>query len=291
VDSLPNSLVFRKSPCLLWVIQEVSKESELDLLADPDFLLSSPACEVIKDERKIKVGRLAIEIGGKSRSVYVKRYNVFSWRYQVGSLFGRSAALRSWVGAETLLHAGFHTGQPIAAAECRSWGMLTKSFYLSEEVPGAVTADDYWCKEMLALAGGNGFRRRRGFLKRLANLFRSLHRVNIYHNDLKDANILVRADRGGESESFYLLDLEGIRRFRRLSARRKVKNLMQLNRTLGRFVRKIDKHFFLKCYLESIFHDRKEKRRWIRKVLEESQRRDRRSVLSAAGERGEAHGF
>jgi serine/threonine protein kinase len=271
------------------VIQEVSKESEIDLLADPDLLLSSPACEVIKDQKKIRVGRLAMEIGGQNRNVFVKRYNVFSWRYRIGSLFGRSAALRSWLGAGILLQAGFHTGQPIAALEHRSWGMLTRSFYLSEEILEALAVDVYWCKDLLSLSGVNGFRRRRGFLESLADLFRSLHQSNIYHNDLKDANILVRAERG-KPESFYLLDLEGIRKLRKLSARRKIKNLTQLNRTFGRLVRNIDKLFFLRCYLGGAFLDRRENRKWIRRVLEESERRDRRSLLSADAERGEAHG-
>jgi tRNA A-37 threonylcarbamoyl transferase component Bud32 len=287
----PDAAVFKKGFSLLWVSRTLGGKAEIEVLADPDRLLSSRDCQLIKDEKKIKVARVRLDVGGIVKTVYLKRYNAFSLRYRLESIFGRSAALRSWVGAAILLRAGFHTGQPIAAVECRSWGMLTKSFYLSEEIPGALTVDDHWCKEMLSLVDSNGFRRRRAFLRRLANLFRSLHHVNIYHNDLKDANILVRADRGGKPESFYLLDLEGVRGFRKLSTRRKVKNLVQLNRTLGKFVRKIDKLFFLKCYLESSFYDRDEKRRWIRKVLQESERKERRSLLLEGGERSAAHGL
>jgi tRNA A-37 threonylcarbamoyl transferase component Bud32 len=287
----PDVAVFKSGSSLIWISRNLGEKAEMDALADPDRLLSSSGCRIVKDEKKIKVARIRLEVGGKVKTVYLKRYNAFSLRYRLRSVFGRSAALRSWIGAGILLRAGFHSGQPIAAVECRSWGMLTKSFYLSEEVPGALTVDDHWCKEMLSLADSNGFRRRRGFLRRLAGLFRSLHQVNVYHNDLKDANILVRTNSAGDSESFYLLDLEGVREFRQLSTRRKVKNLVQLNRTFGRFVRKIDKLFFLKCYLESTFHDREEKRKWIRNILQESARKERRSLLLTNGERSEAHGF
>ncbi|MFQ5902785.1 MAG: lipopolysaccharide kinase InaA family protein, partial [Candidatus Binatia bacterium] len=241
-------------------------------------LFSFPECEIIKDQRKIKVGRVQLEIGGKLKWIYLKRYNAFSWRYRLGSLFVPSAATRSWVGAGILMHAGFHTGQPIAAVECRSLGMLTKSFYLSEEISRGKTADAYWREELMPMGGPQGFRRRRDFLKGLAMLFRSLHEKRIYHNDLKDANILVCSGNGHQEESFYLLDLEGIRRYRHLNRQRQIKNLVQLNRTMGKFLRWSEKLYWLKIYLGAVFFDRGEKRKWIGRALEESDRGDRRSL-------------
>jgi hypothetical protein len=260
----------------LWLAPELAAEPGLALLADPDRLFARPECEIIKDQKKIKVGRLPLEVGGARRRVYLKRYNVFSWRYRVGSLWMASGAARSWVGARLLLESGFYTGKPLAAVECRSAGMLTKSFYLSEEIPAARTADHYWRQELSKAGGVEGFRRRRGFLARLAALFRALHGRGLYHNDLKDANILIRPD--GAAESFYLLDLEGIRRYRSLSRRRQIKNVVQLNRTLGRFLRQPEKLFWLKVYLGEDFANRNERRQWIRQILAESRRRDRLSL-------------
>lgn len=276
MKSLPSQTI-RIGSSLLWLAPELREDPHLRLFVDPDALFSFPQCEVIKDQKKIKVGRVPLVIGGRARQVYLKRYNAFSWRYRLGSLFGYSPARRSWIGANILLEAGFRTGQPIAAVECRSWGMLTKSFYLSEEIPAAKTADDYWRQE-LGFAGAEGFRRRRRFLAGLAKLFHSLHGRGIYHNDLKDANILVRSGNGGADESFYLLDLEGIRSYRHLNRRRQIKNLVQLNRTFGKFLRGSQKLYWLRGYLGKIFADRKEKKQWIRQILSESRRRDRRSL-------------
>lgn len=244
-----------------------------DLVADPDLLFADPRCEIVKDQRKIKVGRIWLEIGGEPRRIYLKRYNAFSWRYRLASLFVPSGASRSWIGAGILVRSGFQTGRPIAAVEFRSWGMLTKSFYLSEEIPGGRTADTYWREELIPLGGREGLLRRRNFLRALAGLFRSLHAKNIYHNDLKDANILVRAGQSHE-EGFYLLDLEGIRECRYLNRRRQVKNLVQLNRTMGRFLRRSEKLFWLQGYLGPTFYDRKERRAWVERTLRESGRRD-----------------
>jgi serine/threonine protein kinase len=261
----------------IWVSQDLRREAEIEPLANPDLLFSHPQCEIIKDQKKIKVGRIPLEIGGKVKAVYLKRYNAFSWRYRLGSLFVTSGARRSLAGANTLTRAGFLTGRPIAAVECRCWGMLTKSFYISEEVPGGKTVDLYWQEELIPVRGKEGFRRRRGFLKALALLFRFLHERNIYHNDLKDANILVCPGENRAGESFYLLDLEGIRSYRRLNRRRQVKNLVQLHRTMGRFLERNEGLYWLKVYLRDLFSDSGERRKWIGRILRESDRRDRRS--------------
>lgn len=273
-----NYVFFKSGSSSLWLARRLDGQPNLEALADPDNLLTLPGCEVIKDQRKIKVARVPLEVGGEVKWVYVKRYNVFSWRYRLGSLFTRSGAVRSLAGAETLKEAGFRTGEPVAAVEVHSAGILTKSFYLSEEISGGKTADAYWREELLPVKKPEGFHRRRNFLKRLASLFRSLHNAGIYHNDLKDANILVWADNERQKESFYLLDLERIRRGRYLNKRRRIKNLVQLNRTMGRFLRRTEKLYWLKVYMDDLFLDRRAKRRWMTRVLEESARVDRRSL-------------
>src|SRR3990167_8266326 len=183
VGQSPEDVFLRIGSSRLWVCADLPADPKLYLFSDPDQLFSSPQCEIIKDQKKIKVGRVRLEIGGKARRMHLKSYNVFSRRYQLVSLFFPSAAFRSWVGAKILLGAGFHTGRPIAVVEHRSRGVLAKSFYLSEEIPGGKTVDVYWSEELIPISGSEGFLRRRIFLKDLAVLFRSLHGRNIYHND------------------------------------------------------------------------------------------------------------
>lgn len=281
----PDGLSKEAGPFWVRVAPEFDADPWRGLLADPDLLLADPCCEIIKDQRKIKVGRILVELGGERRRIYVKRYNVFSLRYRFFSLFLGSGAARAWRGAEMLARAGFQTGRPIAAVEWRSRGMLTKSFYLSEEIPDGRTADAYW-RELTVVKGSEGWRRRRAFLCRLASLFRGLHGARLYHNDLKDANIIVRPALNGLEESFYLLDLEGLRSRGSLSRRRRVKNLVQLYRTMGRFLRRTDKLYWLKVYLDKGYCNRADKRWWIGTIIEEGARGDwrsrRKKLLSGA---------
>ena len=257
----------------IWIDRELAHCSFVNHLADADRLLRDPQCEIIKDQKKITVGRLTMAIGDTPHAIYIKRYNISSLRHRLGSLFVRSGALRALRGAMVLRGLGIPIALPIAAVECRVWGVLAKSFFISEEISGAKTADAYWSDELRTMAGATGILQRREFLMRLGELFRSLHGQQIYHNDLKDANIMATAK--DNSTSFFLLDLEGVRRFHRLSDKRRIKNLVQLHRTLGRYLRRSEKLRFLKHYLGATFSERKIRRHLIASVLRQSDKLDR----------------
>jgi hypothetical protein len=83
---------------------------------------------------------------------------------------------------------------------------------------------------------------------------------------------VVRADSNGGTERFYLVDLEGIRRYRRLNRRRQVKNLVQLNLSLGAYLRPTDKLRFLVSYLGPLYSNRTHKRNWVARVTGQSNR-------------------
>ncbi|HJU63266.1 MAG TPA: lipopolysaccharide kinase InaA family protein, partial [Candidatus Binatia bacterium] len=171
-----------------------------------------------------------------------------------------------------LAESGIQTARPLAAVESRSWGMLNRCFFLSEEIEGGKTTGAYWRQDLLTVRGKEGMRGRRRFMRGMGELFRSLHKQGIYHNDLKDANIVVRADSNGGTERFYLVDLEGIRRYRRLNRRRQVKNLVQLNLSLGAYLRPTDKLRFLVSYLGPLYSNRTHKRNWVARVTGQSNR-------------------
>src|SRR6185295_14433361 len=125
-------------------------------------------------------------------------------------------------------------------------GVLTRSFFVTREVADALPADRHW---QAILAGGDAPRRRaarRAFARALGDLFRRLHAAGLYHNDLKDVNVLVRGP--ADAPACVLLDLERVRVLARVGQRRRVKNLVQLARTLGRQASATDRARFLAAY-------------------------------------------
>lgn len=264
-------ILLKRGDHAIWIQRGLEETSIVDRLTNPDRLFQEDGCVILKDQKKIKVGRIPIEVFGQRRSVYIKRYNAFSLRVMVMSIFAHSGGVRSLRGAAILKRAGISTATPVAAVESRQFGMVMKSFYVSEEIIGGITTDRYWHS---MLTDPQRAEWRRHFLESLASIFKTLHCRGVYHNDLKDANILVVPDQ--EKTLFYLLDLEGVRLYEKLNHRRRVKNLVQLNRTLGRLIRRSDKLYFLKVYLGPLFRNKIEKRRWVSEVMEQSRRRDRK---------------
>jgi serine/threonine protein kinase len=272
--ALPGFNVKKRGSTKIWISRAFADPVFVRALAETDSLFDDPACQIIKDQKKIKIGRLTRIIAGKPRSVYIKRYNAFSLRFRLLSPFVQSGALRSLRGANLLHEGRIATAKPIAAVEKRYCGMLRHSCFVSEEIAGGKTADAYWLESIRQRRDRRGFKERRAFLRGVASMFHSLHQQQIYHNDLKDVNILVAKNMDVESIECFLLDLEGVRRCARLSQRRRIKNLMQLYRTLGRHVSRSGLIFFLKCYLGRSFADQKLKRKLIERVLSAARRVD-----------------
>jgi hypothetical protein len=272
----PDFIFHQRGDASIWIARDYDDAVFLDRVSDADELFTEPGCQIVKDQLKTKIGRIPLSVAGRTRTLFLKRYNAFSLRYKLASPFIHSGAVRSLRGAETLRAAEIPCARAVAAVENRKAGALTKSFFITEEIAGGETVDAYWRERLRGLQGRLGAASRRRFLARLARLFSTLHGASVYHNDLKDANILAVGDVARDDFRFVLLDLDGVVRMTRLSGRRRVKNLMQINRTLGRYLRRPEKLFFLKSYLGSAFVERSARRELIVNVLAESSRVDRR---------------
>jgi tRNA A-37 threonylcarbamoyl transferase component Bud32 len=244
---------------------------------DPDHLLTDLACTIVKMQRKVIVGRIAL--GGET--IYVKRYTVFAARVALASVWQRSPAFRAFEAAGRLAALGFATPAVVAAVERRRAGVLRKSFFLTREVEGAVAADVRW----QAILGDPYPARRRAARRALARglgeLFARLHAAGVRHPDLKDANILVRGT--PEAPAFVLLDLERVSVAGTVRRRQRVKNLVQLARTLGRLATATDRVRFLAAYLAAALGraaSRRERREWAEAVAAAVARKERGRAAS-----------
>jgi hypothetical protein len=237
----------------------------------PELFLHNE-CKIIKSGKKIRVVRLPLRIGRAIKSVYVKQHNALSCWHRLASLVCASPAFRSLSGAAALLQEGYATARPIAAVEHRRRGVLIRSFYLAEEIAGAKTIADYWREDLLSLKGIDGYLKRRAVLRTLASLFKSLHEKRIYHNDLKASNILALDRASATKEMYSLIDLQGVRKCFYLSKRRRIKNLAQINRTLGNHLTTTEKLSFIKAYIGDEISDRRHTRHLIRSILKETSR-------------------
>lgn len=217
----------------------VAEEFRSLFYEDFDLLCEAAQCEIIKNQKRVKVCRLTWQ----GESLFIKRYNPYSIGNAMEALFFRSKALRAWKGAHLLYSRGINTAEPVAAIEYRRFGVPGKCFYVTKEIIDSEISVQYYEKRF---AGKGTIREKRRFIRALARLFSKLHHEGIYHNDLKDYNILVRNDKG--EPAFFLLDLEGVRHFKKIPERRLIENLMQINRTIGRIMTNADRVAFIREY-------------------------------------------
>ncbi len=266
-----------------WLAPGVTLAGTIAADGDADHLLTRADCRIVKLQRKVTVGRVNTAVG----VLYVKHYRVFAWRVALASLWRASPALSAWRAAQALAVRGFSTPEPVAAIELWRGGVLTRSFFLTREVADALPADRHW---QAILADGDAPRRRaarRALARALGDLFRRLHAAGLYHNDLKDVNVLVRGS--ADAPACVLLDLERVRVLARVGQRRRVKNLVQLARTLGRQASAADRARFLAAYAGAprgrTGHALR--RQWAAAVARAAARKDRgkRPPAPAAGPR------
>ncbi len=249
-----------------WLSPGVDPVTALAPDGDPDRLLTRPECQLVKLQDKVTVGRVVTAAG----TLYVKRYTVHALRIALGSLGRPSPAWRAFAAARALAARGFGVPGVVAAVEDRRLGILRRSFFVTREVAGAVTADRHWA----TLAGRPADRRR--FACALGDLVRRLHAAGVYHNDLKDVNVLV-----GPGGALTLLDLERVRIGRPPGRRRRIKNLVQLERTLGRLTSAPARLRLLGAYLGAAA-TRPDRRAWASAVLAAAARKDGRTRAPAA---------
>lgn len=241
-------------------------------LADPDWLLTRRDCEIVKYDGKVWVGR----VRGPAGPVYVKRYVRSVARTALDGWLWGSPGRRAALAAARLAAAGFAVPQTCTGVEVRRAGLTTKGFFLTQEIADACTLDRWWTR-LAAATPADGRAGRRALAVAVGTLFARLHAAGVYHNDLKDVNVLASGMPG--APALTLLDLEDVRfGAGPLGRRRRVKNLLQLDRTLGPQATRSARLRLLHAYLGRPI-DRVAVRGWVADVSAARARKDRRRVV------------
>ena len=208
------------------------------VLSDPDALSEGQDVEVIKDCTSGLVVRRKLTVGGHELDVYVKRpRRTGPWK-RLADCFRRSRPFRAFASGHEILARGIDTALPLAALERRVGPLLTDSILITETVPGPhlnqflhLRLGPLTHAPLADLTEDQQHRLGQNALANLGRMVRRMHDNNIAHRDLKSGNILVYW-RGETGPRIVLIDLDGLRRVRRISMRRRFQGLMRLNVSL-----------------------------------------------------------
>lgn len=234
-------------------------------------VLSSPPehwapARILKQDRRTTVTWVSLPTG----AVVIKHNRLHTWRHWGDALWHGSPARRSWHGARLLQAHGFPVPRPLAVFEKRVAGTVCESVYCCEGLLTQIPLHIYWREQRQQWP----IQQRRSFLRALAEFLRAFHAAGLYAGDLRDENLLVEAT-GDSQWRFYLVDLDRVIHYPRLNQRRRLKNLVQLERTLGRSASASERLFFLYQYLGTPLPPRSHRRRLLRRLLRLRDRKDR----------------
>ncbi len=173
--------------------------------------------DVLKDGVRTAVTR--VRCGGAW--VCVKEYRSAGWLDVAKEVLRGSRAQRAWRGARFLARKGVEAPEPLAVLR-RGPSAYLVTRYIEEAAP---------LPRLLAQRFGGplseaGLKAKRLLVRQLAAWLRRVHGLGIYHDDWSAKNILA-AERA-EGWAFWLLDFESLSAWKRLTRRRRVKNLGQL---------------------------------------------------------------
>jgi glycosyltransferase involved in cell wall biosynthesis len=206
-------------------------------------------------------------------AIVIKHHRFLTWRRWLDVLAHGSPAHRSWKGAQLLQAQGFPVPRPLGVFEKRGAGVVQESWYCSEGLLTQLPLDRYWRQQ-----GEHwSLTQRRIFLRALAEFLRAFHRAGLYAGDMRDANLLVE-ETEPQQWRFYLVDLDRIVQTSALSEKRRIRNLVHLDRTLGRNVRLSDRLFFLHCYWESQTLSRQQRQQFIQRLLRIRRQKDKEYI-------------
>lgn len=203
---------------------------ERQIFADPDGFLRDRA-------KPLKRGRSATV--GAGGGFVLKRYNLRRLSRLVKDLFRSSPAHASFRKAYHLELLHIPTARPAAAAEKRILGFLLKSYFLMEEIPGAVSLE-------ARLRDGPALEQR--LIESIGRMIGRLHGEGFSHRDLKSSNIILDS-----SEGPWLIDLDGLRFIGEVPLAQAKSDLERIARSVATAsgIGRLQRIVFLRAYLRS----------------------------------------
>jgi hypothetical protein len=230
------------------------------LIEQADRLMDSASFRVVKHEGKTRAGFLSRP---DAPVVFIKRTEVRSTLAGIYQMAAGSRASRALRGAKILREAGFHCATPLAAMDVTRAGGVVASYLISEALESAQILSHF----ALGREGEvrHGYARRKAVSDALASELRRTHDAGIYTRDLQETNVMVEKRDG--ATRFYFLDLEDFRHTSKVGHRRRMLNLVHLDRSIGRFVSRAGRLDFLYAYLGRQL-DRNARRKAVAEYLE-----------------------
>lgn len=254
----------RQNNCTLYIHKNFRNDNlEQALLTGEKELQQRYRLTPVRSSGFARVHKFAVRFDSVERGIYFKQYFCRSGWDFIKHLVRASRAKRAFKASEVLTENGFETPVIIAMGECKSGFFNTRNFLVTLEVESA--------KQIHQLIPGSlenltkeQLQGKRKLVRAFGQTVGRMHRAGIFHGDLRLGNVLARQEKS--SWHFFFIDNERTRQFRRLPARLRLKNMVQIN-MFRDGITNTDRLRFFKTYIEKNPTVKINSNAWVTKVL------------------------
>jgi tRNA A-37 threonylcarbamoyl transferase component Bud32 len=216
---------------------------------------------------------LKFDNAATGEAYYFKEFHDRGLKDKLIKFIGITRGKKAYKAGLMLLEKGFLTPAPVVLGFEKASGFCRRNFLITRAVPGE-QAGKYVRKHFAQPLSSEMITQKRAMIAAAGHEIGRLHNKGISHGDLRLGNIVI--DGQGPSARFFLLDNERTLCCRSLSARSRVKNLVQLNMALHPQLTKTDRLRFLDAYIEENPELLRDKKKLIGRIAEITQDRVRR---------------
>jgi len=187
--------------------------------------------DIVKEGPKSTVYLLPVTLDGGKRNTCVKHYKFQGWVNSLKNIFVPSRALNSLETAEIFHFLGIKTARPLAVLIRGKRFIPKESILIMEDISQYEGLPEYIEKNFSPPLSKDNLRQKRIFIRQFAHFLSQLHDKGVCQNDFKTTNVFVDED-STEKKDFLLIDLDQVLFLKRISKRRKIKNLVQINTSI-----------------------------------------------------------
>ncbi|TLD41816.1 MAG: hypothetical protein JETT_1906 [Candidatus Jettenia ecosi] len=190
--------------------------------------------------------------------LFIKTFKSEGFLFKIKDLFRGSRAYRAWKAGEMLESNGFCAPEVVAIGEKRSFGLLQESFLVTLPVKGSSL--------MEVFSSLTSLKAKREMVYQLGREIGKVHKFSIIHGDLLPVNIFIVMAEG--RCLVYLLDNERTKQVSIITAKHRIKNLVQLNRMVVSGITASDRIRFFDAYLEENQSLKPDRNRMLKRIGE-----------------------
>ena len=214
-----------------------SDDSPETIHQDITRALAAKTAQILKEDRRT----LVIKTQLYGQEAVIKHYRLSGTAEKIKYTLRTSPARRFWAAARTLQQRNMPTPLLLACLECYQGCIPVKSYVINQYMSDTIMARD-WIESQLHRQP-EAFRQQ--FAADLLSNLQQLYRFGIYHKDTKLENLLLFHPDDPATRAFYWIDLECVLCRRVLTRHDIIRNLVQINGSLGAHLSCEDRLAFL----------------------------------------------